>query len=372
MSRVPGARIPTPPGWIGAVLVTATLGCGSDGMPTAGGPGRGSPSPSTTIECSIPLGQIFSGGVDRGQIPDLTDPLLVDASHPDAGYLLETDRVIGLRLRGEWVAVPHNILWWHEIVNFVAGGGGRVAVTYCPLTGSSLVFDMGTVTRFIVSGLLFNNNLMMVDGETESLWPQMSRGARCGLRDGQSLTVLASVEMTWAAWKELHPDTRVVSGTTGFSRDYTRYPYDLYEEPDTRPLFPVPVEDNRRQRKERVLGLPGSSGDAVAVPFFELADAGSRVVVTENVDGTDVVVFWSTAAASAVAFMPESEGQALTFEVVGDEFRDVETGSTWRLDGLATAGPLAGRSLTAFPDAFVAFWFAWSTFHPGTRVWGGA
>jgi hypothetical protein len=350
------------------------LGCGTETNPSGISP-AGPPPTATQIQCSIPLAQIFSGGVDRGQIPDLTDPDMVDAAHPDAGYLLETDRVIGLRLGGEWVAVPHNILWWHEIINFVsfAGfSGDRTAVTYCPLTGSSIAFDMGRFSRFIVSGLLFNNNLMMVDSETESLWPQMSRGARCGPSDGTDLTILPSVEMTWQAWKQLHPDTRVISGATGFSRDYTRYPYDLYEDPDAPPLFAGSNNDTRRQTKERVLGVPGGGAGSLAFPFFELEAEGDRAAVHETVNGGRVLVLWETAAAGAAAFRPEANGQPLTFEVAGGEFRDLETGSTWRLDGLAVEGPLAGTSLEPIDDAFVAFWFAWSTFEPGTRIWEGS
>ena len=347
----------------------AALGCSAADGPIGSGTGPLDPS-TNRIECSIPLDEIFSGGVDRGQIPDLTDPELVAVGDPNADYLLDSDRVIGLKLKGSWVAVPHNIGWWHEIINFTAPPGGRVAVTYCPLTGSSIAFDMGSVSRFIVSGLLFNNNLMMVDPSTESLWPQMSRGARCGSRDGQNLTVLPSVEMTWAGWKGLHPDTRVVSGATGFSRDYTQYPYDLYENPNAPPLFDVRPLDRRRQVKERVLGVPGRPGASMAFPFFELADAGDLVAANETVDGRSVVVLWDASIESALALSPEVDGQSLTFEVRNGEFRDLETDSTWRVDGLAVAGPLAGRTLDPIADAFVAFWFAWSKFEPDTRIWG--
>ncbi|MGH7540556.1 MAG: DUF3179 domain-containing (seleno)protein [Gemmatimonadota bacterium] len=258
---------------ISLAALVSVVGCASNETPTGGGgpgPGPVGPPPSARIECSIPENEIFSGGVDRGQIPDLSDPALVPAGHADADYLLDSDRIIGLSIGAGWVAVPHNILWWHEIAHFDPAPGQRIVVTYCPLTGSSLVFDRGSVTRFQVSGLLFNNNLMMVDGETESLWPQMSRGARCGPRDGDQLRTLASIEMRWDAWRALHPDTKVVSGQTGFSRDYTLYPYDLYEDPDAPPFRPVRLLDTRRRIKERVLGIPGKAGAGIAFPFFEL------------------------------------------------------------------------------------------------------
>ena len=101
--------------------------------------------------------------------------------------------MIGIEVDGQYVAIPHNILWWHEIVNFNTLGV-PLAVTYCPLTGSSMVFDRSGVdgNTFGVSGLLFLNNLIMfnrtAEGTTESLFPQMMRGARCGPLDGQTLT----------------------------------------------------------------------------------------------------------------------------------------------------------------------------------------
>ena len=96
--------------------------------------------------------------------------------------------MIGVEVDGEYIAVPHNILWWHEIANFDELG---LAVTYCPLTGSSIAFHRSGVdgAQFGVSGLLYKNNLVMydrtaVDGE-DSLWPQMLAGGFCGPAEGQ-------------------------------------------------------------------------------------------------------------------------------------------------------------------------------------------
>jgi hypothetical protein len=41
---------------------------------------------------------------------------------------------------GEDRAYPLNIGWWHEIVNDTVAGHA-VSVTFCPLTGTGLVFD---------------------------------------------------------------------------------------------------------------------------------------------------------------------------------------------------------------------------------------
>jgi hypothetical protein len=322
-------------------------------------------------DCSIPASLIFDGGPGKDGIPALTDPRLVGPADPGASYLLPDDRVIGLDLAGEQLAVPLNILWWHEIVNMRVGGR-TLAVTHCPLTGSSLVFDrepLGGV-EFGVSGLLYMNNLLMYDRATqESLWPQMSRGARCGVSTGTELTMTPAVEMTWAAWRELHPDTRVISSETGHTRDYQRYPYGGYATP-TNPelLFPVPGGiDPRRPPKERVLGIPSDDG-GIAFPFGEVH--GSEAFVAEaEVDGRVVVVFGLTAAGAAMAFRAEVAGEPVRFEVDGTRIVDEATGSVWRVDGVAVEGPHTGRRLEPVAEAYVAYWFAWAAFHPQTRLW---
>ena len=350
---------------LGAALCACSDGNGGAGG-TAAGPERIDPD---RIECSLPRDQIFDGGVGRDQIPALSDPALVAADHPDASFLVDTSRVVGLRLDGEPVAVPHAILWWHEIVNF--GTASRpVVVTHCPLTGSSLVFDMrdAKVTKFIVSGLLFNANLMMVDEDSDSIWPQMTRQARCGPRDGDRLTMVPAVDVRWGAWKAMHPDTRVVSSATGFDRDYTRYPYGRYQAPDLPPFHPVADWDRSRPPKERVLGIPDGDG-GLAFPFFELAEAGPVAAAHGRVGGEDVVALWSEEAGGGAIYRPVVDSGRLTFTGTDGRIEDRETGSAWSLDGRAVSGPLAGARLEPVAESYVAFWFAWSIFQPDTGVW---
>ena len=74
---------------------------------------------------------------------------------------------------------------------------------------------------------------------------------------------------------------------------------------------------------------------------------------------------------AAAAYRNELDDRNLTFRAVPGGFEDAETGSIWRLDGLADSGPLAGRRLEPIRDAYVSFWFAWAAFHPETVVWDG-
>lgn len=347
---------------LGFFFLIVLAGCSSDN-PVSGDGGTG--------ECIIPESELVSGGVPPDGIPSLSNPGMVTASEID--YLRNDSRVIGMIVNGKAVAIPHNILWWHEIANFDYGGE-QVAVTYCPLTGSSIAFDRSAAggAEFGVSGLLFRNNLTMFDrNDSDSLWPQMNRQAGCGPSVGTELDQMEVFEMTWEGWKNLHPETLVIAENTGFSRNYTEsgYPYGNYEvETNPRLLFDQQI-DTTIPPKQRVLGIPDGEG-GLAFPFGEFRRAASAVVVArESVGSRDVVVFWSRDAEGAAAFLPRIDGQDLTFHVDNGRIVDDQSGSVWRLDGSAESGPFAGQRLDAVNDAYVAFWFAWKDFQPGTRMW---
>ncbi len=255
------------------------------------------------LQCTINLNELLETGVGRDNIPSLTNPKFVSAGHAEAAYLLPRDRVIGFLVGDRTLAIPHNILWWHEVLNLDLPEG-KFLVTYCPLTGSAIAFDRSAVAgiEFGVSGLLFRNNLVMFDRSSpESLWPQMMGTGVCGPRKGAALTRLTVTEMTWRAWQDLHPDTEVVSSETGWSRDYTLYPYGDYEELDTPPFLPQQF-DRSRQPKERVMGIEGRNGANLALPFLELDRLGTRGVVNTEVDGEPFLVVWDRQAESAATF----------------------------------------------------------------------
>ena len=333
-----------------------------------------------TARCRRIQSQLVSGA-NRDGIPALTDPDFVLPDSPAVDFLLPTDRVIGIEIDGEFVAVPHNILWWHEIADLNDYG---LAVTYCPLTGTSFVFQRDVVggAEFGVSGLLFKNNLVMfdrtgVEGE-ESLWPQMLGGAFSGPSEGKRLSIYPAIELEWEDWQALHPGTRVVTSQTGFERNYALYPYGNYEmENNGFTLFPTEDLDPRRPPKERVLGIPFAGGGAMVFPFGALGEVGDLAVVhtilgdgEEGQGGVDeILVFWDGGAAAARAFRPWTLTQGLTFEVRDGAFVDVVTGSEWSIEGRAISGPLEGERLVEIPVAYVSFWFAFSELYPNPVLW---
>lgn len=287
---------------LGLVLV-ALHGCGGeDGIPLG-------TDPNASPVCDLDARYLADGGVGRDGIPALTDPLFLPAEpRTDAiSYFRPTDRVIAYWSAGEWLVIPHNVMWRHEIVNLP-----EVAVTYCPLTGSTLAFARGGVdgAEFGVSGLLYKANLVLYDRNRpeESHWPQMMGQARCGPRTGQTLVRVPVIEMTWEGWMDLHPDSKVLALTPEmfdpalyFFNPYG-FEYETLDNPDFLG-FPIPL-DSRRPPKERVLGLPGGDGGGTAYPFRAMAEVGDLAVFEVEHSGGPAVVFWDATRQAAMAYHP--------------------------------------------------------------------
>ena len=328
------------------------------------------------LECGL-LDPSFlaDGGVGRDGIPALTDPPFVTLEEEDEVlYLDDFDRVIGVEIGGEWLAIPHKVMYRHEIVN-LNRGGEQIAVTYCPLTGSALAFDrkpLGGV-EFGVSGLLYQANLIMYDRSTDnSLWPQMAGIARCGPREGERLDRRPVVEMTWGGFKVLFPRSMVVGIDRERAETYSFNPYgSSYEFPDNPDYlgFPIPRIDERRPPKERVLGFPSEGAyPPVAFPFGWMEMRGDRWVAEFDHGGESAIVMWDGDHRAAVAARPVAGGRRLTFEVRDGAIMDTETGSVWSVAGQAIAGPLRGERLELVADSYVAFWQAWVAYNPGTEI----
>lgn len=325
--------------------------------------------------CDVDLEFLSPGGFRDG-IPALTDPAMVPASSSDGlAYLRPDDRVMAFEVGEAAYAVPLNVLWYHEVVNLNLPEA-EIAVTYCPLTGSGLVFDRSAAgdEEFGVSGLLYKSNLVMFDrGGEESLWFQMLAGARCGEATGTRLPQIAVVERTWSSWRNRHPNGLVVSGNTGFDGelDYRLYPYGDFDSLQNDDFAgPFPDQDLFRPAKARVLGVPPTPDDpGVAFFFQDLRSRGGELAVVEfTFEGEPAVVLWSDRADGAMAYRPRAAGGgSVTLQATDEGFVDAETGSRWSVQGRATAGPRAGERLVALERAYVAFWGAWRAFFPDSR-----
>jgi hypothetical protein len=222
-----------------------------------------------TSKTNIDLSLVLSGGPGKDGIPAINEPKFVTVGKTDLG-----DDALGIFLDMDGVQrfYPYAILVWHEVVNDKLGDSA-VAVTFCPLCASAIVFDRnidGNTLTFGVSGLLYESNLLMYDTKTESLWSQAKNEAVVGDFTGTRLTVLPLQLLTLGELKVKYPDVEVLSSETGFSRNYGGNPYSGYEENDTL-YFPVSVSDERYPTKEIMFVVP-LEDISVAIPQLKLKD----------------------------------------------------------------------------------------------------
>ena len=214
---------------------------------------------------TVPFSEILSGGPPRDGIPPIDDPKFITPEEA-SDWLGDQEPVIALELNGDARSYPLQILIWHEIANdFV--GGVPVAVTFCPLCNTAIVFDRtldGVVYDFGTSGNLRNSDLIMWDRQTESWWQQFTGEAIVGELAGTRLMTLPSPIISFSDFRASNPEGKVLSRDTGFSKRYGDNPYGGYDRADNPPFLFDGDLDGRLAPKDRVVDV---SIDGVTAVF---------------------------------------------------------------------------------------------------------
>ncbi len=348
------------------LLVTLLLpySC-TDEQPDITRPGGGT---SNNNDWLIPQNNVLDGGPGKDGIPALDAPKFTEVNQVD--FLDDDDLVIGFKVGNDVRAYPHPILDWHEIINDDFGDL-RVAITYCPLTGTGIGWDRdldGNTTTFGVSGLLYNTNLIPYDRATDSNWSQMLLESVQGKMAGTAIVTHQVLETTWGTWKALYPQSQVVSTDTGWSRNYDRYPYGDYRTNNNSLFFPVGVNDTRLPAKERVLGVISSTKAAKAYRFDSFPETGIGVL-TDEFREYDLVIVGSQEANFLQAYV---QPDGLIFEAVQNKLPTVmqdNEGNTWNIFGEAVSGPRMGQKLEE-TRSFIGYWVAWGAFYEGLAIFG--
>lgn len=342
-------------------------------------PGVGSHTPGEDGDLPLPE-SAFERGAARDAIAAITDPVYAEdwsglsIELGDGTYeprLAPTDLVVAVDgvQRAPPQAYPLKVLTWHEAVN-----ADELLVTYCPLCRSAVVAERTVAGRrrtFGVSGLLLNENLVLYDRESESLWSQIRAQAVRGPLTGTDLTLVPSRLTQWSDWRAGTPDGEVLvpppHSDTVVGEVRANYDFDLYGRQqevadEIESVVGDDYGDTRLPKRAIVLGI-ANAGEAVAYPWQEVAADG---VVNDRVGGLPVVVV--PRGKELLAFDRRVGGRAREFGKDGDHLLAGDS----RFDattGEGVSGPLGGDALEAVP-ATTMYWFAWLEFHPETEVYG--
>jgi Protein of unknown function (DUF3179) len=315
--------------WLGLAMLAWLLTI----PPVAADPARWRDEWPTTdfTRHSVGLDEIVSGGLPRDGIPSIDEPAFVPVAEAE---LPANEPVIGLVIEGDARAYPLRILIWHEIVNDVVGGV-PVAITYCPLCNTGIVFDRrqgGRVLEFGTTGKLRHSDLVMYDRTTESWWQQFVGEAIVGELTGQRLAMLPARLEAFAKFAARAPDGRVQVASDNALRPYGHNPYAGYDRAPAPFLYHglLPNEIAPLARVVRVgdeawaldllrargaitagdLRLAWEPGQASALDQTTIADGidvGNVVVQKRTANGWQDTVYSVDFAFAFHAFHPESQ-----------------------------------------------------------------
>lgn len=215
--------------------------------------------------------------------------------------------------------------------------------------------------RFIVSGRLWRNSLIMQDLETNTFWSHVTGKAVLGPLEGKELKVIPAVQTTWREWRSAHPRTRVLKK----SEEVGASAYEEYsKDPKRTGIFRAQWLQGRLPGKQLIYGISLGT-HAVAVvdrllkerPLLQIRLGQTPLLLVKNPDG------------GVRGYVAGAAGKHLTFELAGPgNYRDRETGSQWNLiSGKCEGGKLQGNQLQEL-QVTVAYWFAWSGFYPNSEV----
>jgi hypothetical protein len=245
---------------------------------------------------SVDLAEIFSGGIGRDVIPAIDEPTIGDL---EKGAQVHNDNepIIRVTVNGATRGYPLSVLIWHEIVNDELGGV-PIAVTYCPLCNTAIVFDRrvdGEVLDFGTTGNLRFSDLVMYDRQTESWWQQFTGEGIVGAHSGGMLNMVASRVEPFGVFTRAFPQADLLERPPGFPRNYGVNPYHGYDTSPA-PMFP---------------GLPLPEGVAPMAYVVAVGDQAWTLDLLRlegRVETDELVVTWTPGQISVldVSYIKES------------------------------------------------------------------
>lgn len=155
--------------------------------------------------------------------------------------------------------------------------------------GRELTFDFA-------EGLV-DNNLLIVDRETNSVWSQLAGQSIGGPMEGTPLESIPTMQTTWKFWRDRHPDTRVMV----LEREGRRYVYQDFESGTRR--------SNEGEHDVSTVGLGLTLGDDSR--FFALRELEqAETPLSLEVNGQPVMIHFD--AEGLTAWATDASGDLLT------------------------------------------------------------
>ncbi len=214
----------------------------------------------------------------------------------------------------------------------------------------------------------------MRDEETGTWWQQVSGKAIQGPMQGKRLNAVFCDELTFATWRQEHPEGRVLRPDEKVASQYEAEDWESQYE-KFRVVTPVDPADTLKPRT-LLVGID-INGTAKAYPVEALQ---KQQLILDEIGDSPIFVLIGEDQKSARAFERRLDGRTLEFFVVNEanqrqlpgggsrQLIDAETGSIWDFTGRCQSGNLAGKQLTPIP-VLKDYWFDWKIYHPKTSIY---
>jgi Protein of unknown function (DUF3179) len=270
--------------------------------------------------------------------------------------------VIGVAINDEAKAYPIQLIGYHHQVRDTIGNT-PVMITYCTVCRTGRAFSPlvnGKPEDFRLVGM-DHFNAMFEDATTKSWWQQATGVAVAGPLKGKALEEIPSQQLTLAAWLSLHPNSTVMQPDTIYQKDYD----DLADYDKGTIKSSLEKRDSASWKfKSWVIGIVHNNV-AKAYDWNKLVE---NKLIQDSMPGLPLMITLEKDTASFHVFNRSINGSTLNFEKTAnaDSLTDINTQSTWSLQGACTNGALKGQRLQAV-QAYQEFWHSWSTFHPATK-----
>ena len=278
-----------------------------------------------------------------------------------AANKVDTNRlVIGVVINNEARAYPIQIIGYHHQIRDSIGNT-PVMVTYCTVCRTGRVYSPivnGRAEKFRLVGM-DHFNAMFEDATTYSWWQQATGVAVAGPSAGMQLTEIPSAQYTLAQWLRAYPNTKVLQPDSAYADQYA----DLADYDKGTIKGSLEKRDSASWKaKSWVIGVRAGNAEKA----YDWNDLLSHPLIQDSIGAVPVLLFFSVDS-NFHAWNRTIGGQILRFTRIPDQpgLKDINTGSSWNVNGLCISGTLKGQRLQALPS-YQEFWHSWSHFHPAT------
>jgi hypothetical protein len=235
-------------------------------------------------------------------------------------------------------------------------------VTYCTVCRTGRAFSpfiKGQYQQFRLVGM-DHFNAMFEDENTKSWWRQATGEAIAGPQKGNVLNELPSEQMELQAWIRKYPDTKILQPDSSFTKKYEQL-----ED------FDMGTIDSHLEKRDSASWQFKSWVVGVLInakaKAYDWNDLLQYKLINDSLNAVPLVLVVEKDSASFHAWNRTVNGRVLDFMVNenDDIIKDINTGSSWNMDGLCIEGELKGQQLAVVP-AYQEFWHSWQQFRPGT------